>query len=186
LTDLTALLASDDAAGLAAALDATTEADRVVAIQAMTAAQQRRLWSMASTNPPADGELIRDSAPDAAQRFAGHNSLALFSRFEKRFFRAEGRIYGMNRHTLLPLIGPGYFGVAARPSGGLLFGYRQLPPSAPEGWPPIRSNDHGLARTVYGGLVDEVVWISRDVLIGAAFRNGRPLDSYFVLARITA
>jgi hypothetical protein len=39
------------------------------------------------------------------------------------------------------------------------------------------------AKPVYGGLRDRVAWVSPDVLIGAAFREGTPLDSYFVLVR---
>ena len=183
MSDLSAVLAGAAGAELASALDAASETDRVAAIQAMTRDQQKRLWSVTSASPHPDGELIDAAARDGIQRFAGRNTLGVFSRFEKRFFRAEGGIFGMNQHALMPLIGPGYFGVQARPSGGLLFGYRQLPAVAPAGWPTVRSNDRGLARSVYGALVDEVVWVSRDVLIGAAFRDGRPLDSYFVLAR---
>ena len=184
MSDLSTLLARANAAELAAALDAATDAERVAAIRSMTKEHQKRLWSVASSNPQPDGELIASGSRDGIQRFAGRNSLALFSRFEKRFFNSDGRVFGMNQHPLMPLIGPGYFGVAARRSGGLIFGYRQLPANAPAGWPAVRTNDQGLARSVYGALVDEVVWVSRDVMIGAAFRDGQPLDSYFVLARM--
>ena len=183
MSDLSAALAEAAGAELASALDAASETDRVAAIQSMTRDQQKRLWSIASTSPGPEGELIDAATRDGVQRFAGRNTLGVFSRFEKRFFRSKGGIFGMNQHALIPLIGPGYFGVTARPVGGLVFGYRHLPENAPDGWPAVRSNDRGLARTVYGALVDEVVWVSRDVLIGAAFRDGRPLDSYFVLAR---
>jgi hypothetical protein len=183
LSDLSAVLAGAAGAELASALDAATESDRVAAIQAMTRDQQKRLWLVATSSPRPDGELIDAAARDGIQRFAGRNTLGVFSRFEKRFFRSEGGIFGMNHHALMPLIGPGYFGVAARPMGGLVFGYRHLPETIPDGWPAVRSNDTGLARRVYGALVDEVVWVSRDVLIGAAYRDGQPLDSYFVLAR---
>lgn len=184
MSDLAAALASDDLQELGRALDTASAADRITAITAMSRDQQKRLWLAASNHPSPNGELIAPGAPDATQRFAGRNSLLLFSRFEKRFFRSEGRVFGMNQHPLMPLIGPGYFGVAARSMGGLVFGYRQLPATPPEHWPAVRSNERGPARAVYGGLVDEVVWVSSDVLVGAAFRDGRPLDSYFVLARL--
>ena len=180
------MLTSAGGEELAGALDAASESERVAAIRSMTREQQKRLWSVASANPRRDEELVESGARDGIQQFAGRNSLAFFSRFEKRFFYSDGRVFGMNHHALMALIGPGYFGVAARPGGGLVFGYRQLPASVPAGWPVVRSNDKGLARSVYGALVDEVVWVSRDVLIGAAFRDARPLDSFFVLARITA
>jgi hypothetical protein len=184
LSDLFAALASAAGAELEHALDAASEADRIDAVRAMSRDQQKRLWSVTSANPRPDGELIRSDAADGTERFAGRNTLGFLSRFEKRFFRSGAGVFGMNQHALMPLIGPGYFGVARRTSGGLVFGYRNLPASAPAGWPSVRSNDRGLARGVYGALVDEVVWVSRDVLIGAAYRDGRPLDSYFVLARM--
>jgi hypothetical protein len=186
LSDLSAVIATGGVREIADALDAATAPDRIAAVQAMSRDAQKRLWSVASSGSLAAGELITAGAADGTERFAGRNSLALFSRFEKWFFRSGGGTFGMNRHPLMPLIGPGYFGVQERPSGGLVFAYRQLPDAAPQGWPEVRSNDRGLARAVYGGLVDEVVWVSRDVLVGAAFRDGRPMDSYFVLARLEA
>jgi hypothetical protein len=180
LSDLSAVIATGGVREITEALDAASEADRIAVVQAMSRNAQKRLWSVASAGSLAGGELIM---ADATERFAGRNSLALFSRFEKWFFRSGERTFGMNRHALRPLIGPGYFGVQERPSGGLVFDYGKLPDAAPQAWPAVRSNDKGLARAVYGGLVDEVVWVSRDVLVGAAFRDGRPMDSYFVLAR---
>ena len=47
----------------------------------------------------------------------------------------------------------------------------------------IRSNESGLARFVYGFMVDRLRRVSRDVTIGSAARNGRELGSYFVLSR---
>jgi len=47
----------------------------------------------------------------------------------------------------------------------------------------VTSNSRWLSHPVYGDLLDRVVWASPGVLIGAAFRGGAPLDSYFVLAR---
>ena len=66
----------------------------------------------------------------------------------------------------------------------LEFDYGHVPSQAPDGWPPVKSNDGLLARPVYANLLDRVVWVSPDVLVGAAYRGGEPLDSYFVLVRV--
>lgn len=165
-------------------LDGLTPHERTRQSLSLSPAQQRALWDIASAAPAPQHELIRTDA--ATQAFAGRNSLTLLSRFEKRFFRSAGQIFGYNKHALAWLIGPGYFAVAPRPGGGFLFDYRELPETVPAGWPAVRPNSAAFARTVYGDLVDEVVWVARDVLVGAAFRAGAPLSSYFVLVRVAA
>jgi hypothetical protein len=149
---------------------------------ALSAAQQRRLWQLASSTAAAPaGELLADTTA----AFAGRNSLRLFSRFEKWFARQDAVLIGCNRHALSALIGPGYFIVRDDSSARLEFDYGRMPAQAPPGWPAIKRNTGLLARPVYGNLLDKVVWVSRNVLVGAAFRDGKPLDSYFVLVRTT-
>ncbi len=145
----------------------------------LTPARQKRLWDLACGAPPEDG-LLATSGPEV---FVGRNSLRLFSRFEKWFARQDGRIVGCNRHSLSRLIGPGYFTVTEDGPGRLAFDYGSVPAQAPQGWAPVVPNSRALARPVYGDLLDRVVWISPDVLIGAAFRAGKAMDSYFVLVR---
>jgi hypothetical protein len=183
---IAALLEQGEIAEVARELDGLAEPRRIAACLELKAEQQRRLWQLASSNPPANGVLVSRDTDGASERFAGRNSLRTFSRFEKRFFRMGGRIFGSNHHSLRWLIGPGYFAVLERPGAGYRFDYRDLPGGAPPGWPSVSSNASAMARPVYGDLVDEVVWISRDVMVGAAFRGGAPLNSYFVLARISA
>ena len=173
-----------EAAEIRGAIDALPDDERSHVCLALSPPQQRRLWQVASGGPThAGGEFV--SGGTAV--FAGRNSLRVFSRFEKWFSRQDGQVVGCNRHPLSALIGPGYFSV--RGSGGapgpVEFDYGQIPLHAPAGWPPVRDNARGLARPVYGDLVDRVVWVAQDVLIGAAFRRGAPLDSYFVLVRKT-
>ena len=87
---------------------------------ALSAAQQRRLWQLASSAAAAPaGELLADTTAT----FAGRNSLRLFSRFEKWFARQDGLLIGCNRHALGPLIGPGYFSVRDDGSQRLEFDY---------------------------------------------------------------
>jgi hypothetical protein len=181
-----ASLLDDPGAGLAAVAGRAAElgaADRVAECRALSGAQQRRLWELASAQPARQaGELVPGGRE--TEVFAGRNSLAMFSSFEKRFARQGTVIAGYNVHPLGRLIGPGYFTVEPTPAGmPLRFDYSHIPAAAPAGWPRVKDNSSILARPVYGGLLDEVVWVTADVLIGSAFKGGRPLGSYFVLAR---
>jgi len=173
--------ATGTAAGeVASHLAGLTPAERSSECLALSAGRLRRLWELASTTAVASaGELLTETTA----AFTGRNSLRLFSRFEKWFARQHGAVVGCNRHPLSPLIGPGYFTVRDGVSPGLEFDYGSVPAQAPPGWPPVKANTGALAGPVYGDLLDRVAWISPDVLVGAAFRDGRPLDSYFVLVR---
>ncbi len=124
-------------------------------------------------------------------RHLGRNTLPAFTLFEKRFCRLPGMsreapeaLAGFNFQALSGLTGPGYFTAVADPEHSeVLVDYRLLPATRPADWPEIRSNETGLARFVYGFMVDRLRRVSRDVTIGRASRNGRELGSYFVLSR---
>jgi hypothetical protein len=146
---------------------------------ALSSSQQKQLWRVASAAPGEPQGLL---SGEGQAVFAGRNTLQMFTRFEKRFAHVGETVAGYNHHRLSPFIGPGYFTVAPTPNG-LLFDYAHLPASAPPGWPTIKPNTGGLARAVYGGLIDDVIWVSRDVLIGSARRGEVTLDSYFILVR---
>jgi hypothetical protein len=168
------------ATDVASHLAGLTAAGRLEESLALAPAQQRRLWQIASTGPPSGtGELVIGGT----DKFAGRNSLRLFSRFEKWFTREGGTIVGCNRHPLSPLIGPGYFTVRDDGDHGLAFDYATVPSEAPSGWPRVAANSSVFARPVYGNLRDQVRWVGPDVMIGAAFRGDVPLDSYFILVR---
>jgi hypothetical protein len=164
---------------ISAHLDALDKEVRVAECLALSRAQQKRLWEIASADRAEAQELVGDAG---AAAFAGRNTLRLFTRFEKRFVRHQGALIGCNVHTLGWLTGPGYFRVTAQ-ARRLLFDYTHVPSGSPPGWPRVVSNDQGFARPVYGGLIDDTVWVARDVLIGSARRGEVPLDSYFILAR---
>lgn len=124
-------------------------------------------------------------------RHLGRNTLLAFRIFEKRFCRLPGNdphtpdaLAGYNFQALLPLTGPGYF-VARNDAGKgeVLIDYRRLPASRPDDWPPIRSNERGLSRFVYGFMVDTLRRVSEHVTIGSAARKGRDINSFFVLCR---
>lgn len=149
---------------------------------ALTPDQQRRLWELLSKGEAAAGNLLAGAAQCV---FMGRNSLRMLTRFEKWFARVDGDLVGCNRHVLSPIIGPGYFSVRPGTAGGLEFDYGVVPTQSPAGWPPVRSNTGALRAPVYGDLLDRVVWLSPDVMIGCAFRKGVALDSYFILVRST-
>lgn len=164
-------------------LDGLDVAGRVAECGELSAARQKRLWELATAEAGEGGGDLIPAGQDTAV-FAGRNSLRVFSHFQKRFARQGVDIAGYNVHPLAWLIGPGYFTVEPGPAGiPLRFDYSRVPTVAPAGWPRVSDNSSTLARPVYGGLLDEVVWVTPDVLIGSAFRGGRPLGSYFVLAR---
>ncbi|HZQ49810.1 MAG TPA: hypothetical protein VFB69_05845 [Candidatus Dormibacteraeota bacterium] len=186
---LTSLL-DDPGATLArirAHVAALTPADRVAECRSIAAKHQERLWELASAAPTGvDGQLV--PAGEATATFMGRNSLRAFSHFEKRFARQGADVVGRNVHPLGWLIGPGYFLVDQGVHGGRIrFDYSRVPTEVPAGWPTPSDNKSSMfARAVYGDLLDKVLWITADVLIGAAFRRGLPLGSYFVLARSAA
>ncbi len=138
-------------------------------------------------------DLVPASRTDHEEvRHLGRNTLPAFRIFEKRFCRLPGSVAsapdslaGYNDQTMAPITGPGYF--LARNDvdrDEVLIDYGRLPESHPEAWPEIRSNESGLARFVYGFMVDRLRRVSEHVTIGSAVRNGRELGSYFVLSRL--
>jgi hypothetical protein len=138
------------------------------------------------------GELTLDDLVPQGQvpfepvRHIGHNSLPLFSNFEKRFYRLgdAAAIGGANFQSTSILTGPGYFLARRSESAAeVIIDYRTLPKRAPAGWPKIRDNDHGPAALVYGGAVDTLRRVARHVSIGEARRNDGPAEAYFVLCR---
>jgi hypothetical protein len=123
----------------------------------------------------------------------GKNSLAAFTHFQKRFCRPkddEAQLFGYNENGEKWAIGPGYFvlhapaeGRPAAEEGELDIDYTKTPTAKPESWPDIKTNDGGLGRVVYGGMVDVMRGISSHVSIGRAFRGGRFTENYFLLCR---
>jgi hypothetical protein len=164
---------------IGAHLDALDHDERIAECLDISKQQQKRLWEITSADPEEPQDLV---AGNSSAVFAGRNTLPLFTRFEKRFARHQGALIGFNVHPLGWLTGPGYFTVASGPTG-LIFDYNRVPDDGPNGWPRVRHNNRGFAKPVYGGLLDDTVWVARDVLTGSARRGGVSLDSYFVLAR---
>ncbi len=178
---------------IAALLDALPAALRTAAVRGLSRGAQRRLFEKVRDFAPVTlAELVPpDRGALETVRHLGRNTLPAFRNFEKRFCRLPGTsadapdaLAGFNFQALAPLTGPGYFMALADPERPeVLVDYRRLPPTRPADWPAIRSNERGLARFVYGFMVDRLRRVSRDVTIGSAARRGRDLGSYFVLSR---
>ena len=81
------------------------------------------------------------------------------------------------------LFGPGYFKVQEAEGGELEIDYGRIPKAHPIGWPSPAHNDEGLARFVYGGLHDRVRAVRDGVLIGRASKQGKAMDTWFLLQR---
>lgn len=189
-------LACDPAArpaAIAALLDALPASVRTAAVRGLSRGAQRRLYEKVRDFAPVTlAELVPPDRRDLETvRHLGRNTLPAFRTFEKHFCRLPGTpaqaptsLAGFNFQALAPLTGPGYFVALADPERPeVLVDYRRLPPTRPADWPAIRSNERGLARFVYGFMVDRLRRVSRDVTIGSAARKGRDLGSYFVLSR---
>ncbi len=182
-----------DVSGLSRFLDSLSHPERVDAIRALGRGEQRRLWeSVEGFAPLALCDLVpRDTPSGETVRHFGKNTLPAFTHFEKHFTRpvaedaAQPReLHGYNFQKLSPVTGPGYF--VARTSGErpeILVDYNHVPGVRPEGWPPIRPNDRGLSRFVYGFMIDTLRRVSEHVTIGSAARAGKDMGSWFVLSR---
>jgi hypothetical protein len=178
---------------VARTLDAMAHAERVSAIRATGRAEQRRLYeAVDGFRPLAMTDLVPAGVPALTPvRHHGRNTLPAFTWFEKRFCRPTGadparpeRLVGYNEQSTRWLTGPGYFVVrpGARP-GELLVDYTERPVERPAAWPPIRPNERGLSRFVYGFMIDTLRGVSTHVSVGSAARRGRDIGSWFLLCR---
>ena len=117
----------------------------------------------------------------------GKNSLPAATHFQKCFCRPKAGgelLIGLNRQTLSPFTGPGYF-VAhpASESGEVDIDYTVEPKERPDAWPPVVPSSSRLGVFVYHGTIDVMRGVSTHVTIGRAKRKDRFLDAWFVLVR---
>lgn len=176
-------------------LDDSGHEARVAALAALTGPQQRALYEGAAGAEPLVLDDFVPAGRPALQPVLHHgvNTLPLPA-FGRRFVKVmarqpEGTVIGWNRSPFAWLIGPGYF--TLRPTvgdeqqhGGVVVDYYQTPTRpVPDGWPWILPNWLGLQSLVYGWCHDYMRRVSSDVTIGAAWKWGRPVGSWFVLAR---
>src|SRR4029453_15831789 len=83
-------------AELAKHLDALDTEERVRQCRALGKTQQRKLWQVCETASAFTLEGLIPSSATTEVRWAGKNSLPMFTHFEKRFFRQNGVVVGYN------------------------------------------------------------------------------------------
>ena len=181
-------------AEVTAHLDALSGAERIGQVAALGKIHQMELWDLAEHSQPLElAYLVPATAkPFEFFPFAGKNSLPLFTRFKKVFYRdTKGNVCGYNANPKLVqlTIGHGYFVVGKNPKVAkfeLQVDYTHVPDEHPPGWPEIKSNDVFPTNFVFGGTKDNLRWVSKDVAIGRAFKMGEsPMPNWFVLCRET-
>jgi len=174
-------------------LDDLDHPERVEAIRGTSRGDQRKLYQAVDRFGQvrlADLVAPRVGAFETVRHY-GKNTLPAFTHFEKRFCRPPQadpqqpeELYGFNFQTMSPVTGPGYFvAVEDRSRDEVLVDYRRVPDRKPDSWPPIKRNEQGLSRFVYGFMVDTLRRVSDHVTIGSAARNGKDLGSWFLLTR---
>ncbi len=172
-------------------LDALTGMQRVEQVMALGKAEQVKMWELAEGSKALTlTYLVPASAkPLEFFPFEGKNSLPMFKRFRKVFYRdSKDGVCGYNDNPKFVqlTIGHGYFVVRMNPAAAaeIQIDYTRVPAEKPEGWPKIRSNDVFPTMFVYGGTKDHLRWVSRDVVIGRALKGGvDPMPNWFVLCR---
>jgi hypothetical protein len=187
---------ADSAVGpsvLADLFDGLSSDMRTALVRRLGRAEQRTLYQkVAGFQPLGLVDLVPATRADQEEvRHLGLNTLPAFRVFEKRFARPPGqdpaapaKVSGYNFQAMSVVTGPGYFeAIEDANKAEVLVDYGRLPESTPAEWPAVRSNERGLARFVYGFMVDRLRRVSEHVTIGSAARKGRDLGSYFALAR---
>ncbi len=181
---------SVDRGAIAHLLDEVGDEGKLNTVMDLGKRELAALFDASADNEPLTlADLVpEETAPLTEVIHEGKNSLALFSRFQKRFCRTptkSGELYGYNEQEMRFWTGPGYFVAHSPPEGGVLIDYRRLPDDRPRSWPPIVSNHARLGRFVYAGMIDALRRVSQGVSIGRALRGDRPMDAWFVLVRRT-
>ena len=188
------ILPSVDRKEVARVLDEVAEPARLRTVAELGRRELASLFDAAADNEPLtlDHFVPTSTEPLTEVVHEGKNSLAMFTRFQKRFCRPPGapptELWGYNEQAMRLFTGPGYF-VAYRPTeklaleGGVLIDYRRVPPEHPAGWPEILPNSARLSRFIYDGTVDVMRRVSGHVSIGRAMKGNKPMDAWFVLVR---
>lgn len=158
--------------------------DRVQQVLALRGRLQSKLYTLVEgARSTSWSELIPDT--DCTAKFEGRNSLPIFTRFQKRFFRTETGQYAGYNHSpgiVTFFAGPGYF-VPRDSEGEVLCDYLQLPDIEPSDWPKKIPNRGRLRSIVFGNMVDYCRLVGPHTVVGKAFKYGKPLPQYFVLTR---
>lgn len=158
-------------------LDALDPQEKLRQVLAVKGKWVKALYDVMAGGAPARlEEFVPPSTAGTTLIYEGRNSLAMFTRFQKRFLRTKsGVIVGYNHQAMMWLTGPGYFvfqpadGKAPVPDEPYI-DYLAEPPEIPEGWPKYKPNDEGLSKPVYGFMHDYMRRVADEVYVGKAWR----------------
>lgn len=195
---------------LAKILDELGPIGRVETIRHWDTRTQAKLFEAAKGVRPVDLDYFvpPSMAPLTEVIHHGHNSLPVFSNFQKRFCKpdasgssgpdqAPGELWGWNCNVvapqqwrpndivfpLSPFIGPGYFVAHAGEEGEVDINYTKDAGGKVEGWPAVAPSTTRIGYFVFKNLVDVMRGISTHVSIGRGRRGKDWLDAWFVLCR---
>jgi hypothetical protein len=164
-------------ADIARHLDALEPHAKLAQVLAVKGKWVKALYDAALGAPPVRlDEFVPPSTTGTTLIYEGRNSLALFTRFQKRFLRTKkGVIVGYNHQSMMWLTGPGHFVFQAADGKDPVpdepyIDYIAEPPEIPEGWPAYKPNDQGLSRPVYGFMHDYMRRVANEVYVGKAYR----------------
>ncbi len=180
--------ASRDA--IAGYLDGLSSRERVAEVRTIGHGLVGKLYdAVAGSEPLTLNDLVPEGETGTVI-FEGKNSLPMFTHFQKRFARVGSDIVGYNHQLAVVsmVTGPGYF-VVRPPTPGephpdeLFFDYTVDAPAIPGAWPAFVANDVGLSRLVYMNMKDYCRRVAKGVLVGKAYKLGKPEGNYFTLTR---
>lgn len=170
-------------------LDSLPHQYRIIQVVELKKRHQMKLWDLAANSGVAlDMSYVvpENAKPLEFFPFEGKNSLPLFTRFQKVFYRLpDGGVAGYNNQNMAWFTGPGYYIANMSPynPAEIEIDYTRVPNVKPAGWPAIKPNE-GWYGIVYGGTKDYLRWVSDDVVIGRATKGGvEPMPNWFVLCR---
>jgi hypothetical protein len=180
-------------ARISEALDRMDHRNRLFTVLSAEKEDMQALWELMKDRPVDADHFVPGSEPLKEVIHHGKNSLVAFTRFQKRFCRADddsGDIYGYNHNEpwLMAVTGPGYFVAHStadekEPPSSYVIDYTRLPVKKPESWPSVVDNAGLIRGLVYGRMKDYMRKVSDHVSIGKAYKQGDPVGAYFVLCR---
>ena len=171
---------------LSTALDAAGHEERLTWLRSLSGKEEAALYTLCAGTTLTVEEMHRGTGDVVIHE--GWNSLPAFRSFQKRVTVHQDEVQGYNHQTFSFVTGPGHFRV--RPSedvpGEVWFDYVWEATSAPDAFPPPKSNTSGLSTLVYGHMIDIVRKVSDHVVIGRAIKKGKETPNYFGLVRVDA
>jgi hypothetical protein len=172
---------SDVLTQLSQALDTATPEQRLNWMRGLSGKELTAAYEVAQGGPRLELGHFH-AAPGEVVIHHGQNSLPAFNAFQKRVVDNNGVLQGYNHQAMAWITGPGHF-TLSQDEDEVLFDYTREPEHGFDAFPPIKKNTRGLSALVYGNMIDRVRRVSKDCVIGAAFKEGKAMNAWFMLLR---